>query len=490
MGYNKPMATPLEELKKIRREKHDKITALGIPTSAYSFEKKHSIKQCRESLDSSVQTAGRIMGSRGHGAISFFDLIDETGKIQLLATTSELDEKTAELVRLLDIGDFIGVSGQVFNTKAGEITIKIENLTLLSKSLRPLPDSWYGLKDKEERFRKRFVDLLLNQTAKKVLDKRWQIEKAVREYLWNENYTEVETPILQTLYGGTNAKPFTTHLNALSTKMYLRIAPELYLKRLIIGGYERIFEIAKNFRNEGMDQSHQPEFTMIEFYEAYADYHRIMDVTEGLIKSVAKKVNTTLDLEIDNHQIDLSGKWNRISIDEALKKYLDLDWETITEEEIQNILKKNNFQIPGVYTKNKALFTIFDHLVTPKLIEPTWVIDYPLDVSPLSKIHRTKSDRAERFEGYIGGREICDGWSEVISPIEQRERFETEQKNLKSGDQDAMPLDEEFLEALEFGCPPLGGIGIGIDRLVMFLTNTWSIREVIAFPLMRPENQE
>jgi lysyl-tRNA synthetase class 2 len=490
MGYNKPMATPLEELKKIRREKHDKIAALGIPTSAYSFDKKHSIEQCRQSLDSSVQTAGRIMGVRGHGAITFFDLTDNTAKIQLLATATELDEKTNELIKFLDIGDFIGVTGQVFTTKAGEITIKIETLTFLSKSLRPLPDSWYGLKDKEERFRKRFVDLLLNQEAKKVLDNRWQIEKATREFLWGENYIEVETPVLQTLYGGTNAKPFTTHLNALSTQMYLRIAPELYLKRLIIGGYERVFEIAKNFRNEGMDQTHQPEFTMIEFYEAYADYQRIMDVTEGLIKSIAEKVNGHLLVQVDDTKINLAGPWNRITIDEALKQYLCLDWETITDMEIKTILEENHLQVPGIYTKNKALFTIFDHLVTPKLINPTWVIDYPQDVSPLAKTHRSKPGRVERFEGYIGGREICDGWSEVVNPLEQRERFETEQKNLKSGDQEAMPLDEEFLEALEFGCPPLGGIGIGIDRLVMFLTNTWSIREVIAFPLMRPENQE
>jgi lysyl-tRNA synthetase, class II len=484
------MATPLEELKKIRRDKLDKIAALGIPVSAYSFDKKQSIHQCRQSLDKSVQTAGRIMATRGHGAITFFDLVDETGKIQLLATASELDEKTVELIKFLDIGDFIGVFGQVFNTKAGELTIKIETLTFLNKSLRPLPDAWYGLKDKEERFRKRFVDLLLNPAAKKVLDDRWHIEKAIREFLWSQNYTEVETPILQTLYGGTNAKPFTTHLNALDTQMYLRIAPELYLKRLIIGGYERVFEIAKNFRNEGMDQTHQPEFTMIEFYEAYADYHRIMDVTEALVKSVAEKVNGHLHLQINDRKIDLSGKWPRITIDEALKKYFGLDWETITDEQIKIILEENHLQVPGVYTKNKALFTIFDHLVTPKLIEPTWVIDYPQDVSPLSKAHRIQPNRVERFEGYIGGREICDGWSEVVSPIEQRERFETEQKNLKSGDQEAMPLDEEFLEALEFGCPPLGGIGIGIDRLVMFLTNTWSIREVIAFPLMRPEKQE
>jgi len=482
------MATPLSELKKIRQEKFQKIINLGFSGSAYSFDKKDSISSSRKSLAQKVQIAGRVIGIRSHGVLTFLDLEDETGKIQLLAAANELDEKTAELVKLLDIGDFIGVYGEVFNTKAGEITVKIEKLTFLNKSFRPLPDSWYGLKDKEERFRRRYLDLILNPEVKKVLDKRWGTEKAIREFLWQQQFVEVETPVLQTLYGGTNARPFTTHLNALDTDMYLRIAPELYLKRLVVGGYERIFEIAKNFRNEGMDQSHQPEFTMIEFYQAYADYQQIMDLTESLIKYTAEKVNGHLLLQVENEKINLSGKWQRITIDEALKQYLNLDWETVTDSEIKDILEKHNFQVPGVYTKNKALFIIFDHLVTPKLIEPTWVIDYPQDVSPLAKTHRSHPDRVERFEGYVGGREICDGWSEVVSPIEQRERFETEQKNLKSGDQEAMPLDEEFIEALEFGCPPLGGIGIGIDRLVMFLTNTWSIREVIAFPLMRPES--
>ena len=352
--------------------------------------------------------------------------------------------------------------------------------------MRPLPDVWYGLKDKEDRFRHRHVDLLLNPISKQLLDSRWTVERAIREFLWSENYQEVETPILQNLYGGTNARPFTTHLNALDTDMYLRVAPELYLKRLVIGGYERVFEIARNFRNEGMDQTHQPEFTMIEFYEAYADYHRIMDITEDLFKNVALKLNGNLKLKVEDKAIDLSGKWRRLTIDQALQEYAQIDWVTITDQEIKSILTQHKFKIAGVYSRSKALFAIFDHLVAPKLIQPTWVIDYPVEVSPLSKTHRSKKGRVERFEGYIGGKEICDGWSEIVSEKEQRERFENEQKNLKAGDDEAQPLDEEFLEALSYGCPPLGGIGIGIDRLVMFLTNTWSIREVIAFPLLRP----
>jgi len=354
--------------------------------------------------------------------------------------------------------------------------------------LRPLPDEWYGLKDVEERYRRRHLDLLLNPDVKATLDKRWKIEQAIRTFLWGEGYTEVETPILQPLYGGTNAKPFTTHLNALDVNFYLRIAPELYLKRLIVGGYERIFEIARNFRNEGMDATHQPEFTMMEFYEAYADYHRIMDLTEDLIKHAAQAANQSYMITIDGKSIDISGKWRRITVDEALKEYAGIDWQKISEEEIKARLEKAGVQVTGEWSRDKALFALYDHFVTPKLIEPTWVIDYPRAVSPLSKEHRTKEGRVERFEGYVGGKEICDGWSEINSGLEQRSRFEQEQRNMKAGDAEAQPLDEDFIQSLEYGMPPLGGIGIGIDRLVMLITNTWMIREVIPFPLMRPES--
>jgi lysyl-tRNA synthetase class 2 len=301
---------------------------------------------------------------------------------------------------------------------------------------------------------------------------------------------EVETPILQSLYGGTNAKPFTTYMNALDSDFYLRVAPELYLKRLIVGGYERVFEIARNFRNEGIDLSHQPEFTMMEFYEAYADYHRIMDLTEDLIKYAAQAVNSDYNLTVMDTVIDISGKWRRITVDEALVEYAGIHWDAITDEEVSQKLKEYSITVNGEYSKAKALFALYDHIVTPQLIEPTWVIDYPREVSPLSHAHRSKQGRVERFEGYVGGKEICDGWSEIISGIEQRERFDTEQRNMRAGDAEAQPLDEEFIEALEYGCPPLGGIGIGIDRLCMLLTNTWAIREVIAFPTLRSKSDE
>lgn len=483
------MSSREEQIIQARRDKLSKLVDLGINISPPSYLPTHTASQCI-SEELVLNLAGRIMGYRRQGKIAFIDLMDQTGRVQVFAALSDLGESEYEVIKLLDIGDFVGVQGVTFLTQAGALTVKTQKLTFLGKSMSPLPDSWYGLKDKEDRYRQRYIDLLLNQDAKQLLDKRWAVERAVREFMWSENYQEVETPILQNLYGGTNAKPFTTHLNALDTEMYLRVAPELYLKRLIVGGYERIFEIARNFRNEGMDQTHQPEFTMMEFYEAYADYHRMMDITEDLMKSVAQKVNGTLKLKMEDHDLDLSGKWRRITIDEALFEYAGLDWEKISDEEIKEVMATNKIKVVGVFSRAKALFAIYDHLVTPKLIQPTWVIDYPVEVSPLSKTHRIKPGRVERFEGYVGGKEIFDGWSEIVSEIEQRDRFETEQKNMKAGDDEAQPLDEEFLTALSYGCPPLGGIGIGIDRLVMFISNTWAIREVIAFPLMRRDSRE
>lgn len=481
------MATRQDQIITARKDKLEKLIALGVNVNPPVYKPTHKAAAC-VAVDMLVNVAGRILGYRRQGKIAFIDLSDDSGHIQILTSLTIMGEKDYEIAKLLDIGDFVGVAGKTFRTQAGELTIEAKVLTFLGKAMSPLPDVWYGLKDKGDRFRRRYLDLILNKDAKSVLDKRWLIERSIREFLWSENYTEVETPILQNLYGGTNAKPFTTHLNALDTEMYLRIAPELYLKRLIVGGYERIFEIARNFRNEGIDQTHQPEFTMMEFYEAYADYYRIMELTEALMKYVAQKVNGSLQLQVGEREINLDGKWRQITIDAAMKEYLHIDWETISEEDIQKIMRDNKIKVEGVYTRNKALFSIYDHLITPQFLDPIWVIDYPVDVSPLAKGHRSRPGRVERFEGYVGGKEIIDGWSEIVSEREQRERFETEQKNMKAGADETQPLDQEFLEALSYGCPPLGGIGIGIDRLVMFLTNTWAIREVVAFPLLRPEN--
>jgi len=309
----------------------------------------------------------------------------------------------------------------------------------------------------------------------------------VRRFLQDEyNFIEVETPILQPLYGGTNATPFTTHMNALDTDFYLRLAPELYLKRLVVGGYERIFEIARNFRNEGIDQTHQPEFTMIEWYHAYADYDVMMNTAEALIKHLVQKLNGSTMLQVYDQEVDLGGKWERITMVEALAKYADIQFEDLSDEEIQTKMRQNNIELIGEYTRGKAMFSLFDKLVTGHLIAPTWVRDYPRDVSPLAKKHRDNDKLAERFECYIGGKELADGWSEITDSIDQRNIFAGEQKRMRAGDAEAHPMDEDYLEAMEYGMPPLGGIGMGIDRLVMFLTNTWSIKEVIAFPTLRP----
>lgn len=482
------MAT-IDTLKKIRLDKLETLKKQGINPYPATSRRENTIADARESIGKSVAVVGRVRGLRGHGKIMFADLSDASGKIQLVLKSDIVAAEAFSLLPTVDIGDFLSVQGLVDKTEAGEISIFVADFQMISKSLRPLPDEWYGLKDVEERYRRRHLDLLLNPDVKSTLDKRWRIEQAIRTFMWGEGYTEVETPILQPLYGGTNAKPFTTHLNALDVDFYLRIAPELYLKRLIVGGYERIFEIARNFRNEGMDATHQPEFTMMEFYEAYADYHRIMDLTEDLIKYAAQAANQSYLITIDGKSIDISGKWRRITVDEALMEYAGIDWSTITEKEIDSLLKKSDIKVAGELSRDKALFAIYDHFVTPKLVEPTWVIDYPRSVSPLSKEHRTKEGRVERFEGYVGGKEICDGWSEINSGLEQRARFEQEQRNMKMGDAEAQPLDEDFIQTLEYGMPPLGGIGIGIDRLVMLITNTWMIREVIPFPLMRPESQ-
>ena len=476
----------IDELRKIRIQKLEELKKIGVNPYPATVKRDQTISQARTMEGKMVAVAGRVIGQRGHGKILFLDLVDGTGNIQVVVKSDHCDAKAFELTKLIDLGDFLSVQGEVGKTQAGEVTVFANTLQLISKALRPLPSEWYGFKDVEERFRRRHVDLLLNPAVKETIDKRWKIEQAIRTFLWGEGYIEVETPILQPLYGGTNARPFTTHLNALDVDFYLRIAPELYLKRLIVGGYERIFEIARNFRNEGMDATHQPEFTMMEFYEAYADYHRIMDLTEGLIKHAAQAANGSSVIAIDDKKIDISGRWRRMTIDEALLKYENIHWDNITEKEIRQRLSKADIKVAGVWSKEKALFALYDHFVTPKLIEPTWVIDYPREVSPLSKEHRSKAGRVERFEGYVGGKEICDGWSEITSGLEQRDRFKQEQKNLKAGDKDAQPTDEDFIQALEYGCPPLGGIGIGIDRLVMLITNTWSIREVIPFPLMRP----
>lgn len=474
----------INQLKEERLKKLEKIRSLGWNPYPSSYDKINTIKDCLKKEGKTVKTAGKLFSLRTHGNIAFADLKDETGKIQIFFQKKLLGENYKNL-SLLDIGDYLGVEGQVIKTIAGEISIAPTKYTFLGKSLLPLPHEWFGLKDIELRYRQRYLDLLMNHDVRKRFNTRTKLVTSIRKYLDSLGFWEVETPILQPLYGGANAKPFTTHFNALDQKMYLRLAPELYLKRLIAGGYERVYEIAKDFRNEGIDHAHNPEFTMIEWYESYADYHRVMDVTEGLFKHLAKELNSGTKMKIDDKEIDISGKWPRIEMTEILEKTLKINVEKMTEKELNAYCKKEKIEVLGGETKGQLIFLIFEHKIPETLIAPTWIIDYPEDVSPLSKEHRTKKGWVERFEGYIGGREICDGWSELTDPVIQRQRFESDVRATRKDREEAQQVDDDYLTSLEYGLPPLGGIGIGIDRLTMFFTNTWAIKEIILFPTLK-----
>lgn len=480
----------LQQLKEERLKKIAKMKELGWDPYPAHFEKKQMIGESRDMDGKNVQTAGKLMSFRTHGNIAFADIKDESGKIQLFIKKDVLGASTYKNLSLLDLGDYIGVTGTVGKTTAGEISIVIDSFQVLSKSLLPLPHEWFGLKDVESRYRQRYVDLLLNEDVRKRFNMRSRLVSAVRAYLDGLGFWEVETPILQPLYGGANAKPFTTHFNALDQKMYLRIAPELYLKRLIAGGYERVYEIAKDFRNEGIDHSHNPEFTMIEWYEAYANYHRMMDVTEGMFKHIAQSLYGNTIMQVEDKKIDIGGKWPRIEMSTILKEKLGLLVETSSVQDLVEYCKKNNIELIGGESKGQLIFVIFEHTIPQLLVEPTWIIDYPEEVSPLCKSHRTKKGWVERFEGYIGGKEICDGWSELNDPVIQRERFKSDVNAVRKDKEEAQQLDEDYLTAMEYGMPPIGGIGIGIDRLTMFFTNTWAIKETILFPTLRVKNKE
>lgn len=478
----------VDNLRQIRLEKLEKLKSLGIDPYPAATKRTHSIAQALESKGQEVAVTGRMMSYREHGNIAFADLVDETGKIQIFFQKKLLGGSFKNL-KLFDIGDFIQVEGQVGKTTAGEVSVIPNSFQLLSKSLRPLPSEWFGLKDTETRYRHRYVDLLLNPEVRKRFNTRTKMVTAIREYLDGLGFWEVETPTLQPLYGGANAKPFITHLNALDQDMYLRIADELYLKRLIVGGYEKVYEICKDFRNEGVDQTHSPEFTMIEWYETYADYHTMMDRAEGMIKFVTQKLYGGSSLQVEDQTIDVSKKWPRIPMTNILQEKLGLDIEKETATSLLTYAKKNlpDMQLVGGETKGQLIFAIFDHTIPKMLKEPTWIIDYPQDISPLAKPHRSKPGWVERFEGYVGGKEVFDGWSELTDPQIQRAMFTRDEKAARKDKEEAQHVDEDFLTAMEYGMPPFGGIGVGIDRLAMLFSNTWMIKEQILFPNLRKE---
>ena len=433
-------------------------------------------------------TAGRIMSMRMMGKMSFAHIQSGKDRIQICVRKNELGAEAFNFYKHLDIGDHIGVKGRVFRTRTDELTVLVSELTLLSKSLRPLPEKWHGLKDVETRYRQRYLDLIVNQDVKDVFTKRAEIINALRSFFLEREFLEVETPMMQPIAGGATAKPFVTHHNALDMELYLRIAPELYLKRLIVGGFERVFEINRNFRNEGISIRHNPEFTMLEFYMAYADYHDLMPLTEELFATVAQKVLGTTKITYQEQEIDLSPPWERLTIKEGILKYgkgiSAEDLETL--ETLQNIAR--SLEIDPELNKGKLLMEIFEGVAEEYLIQPTFVLDFPTEVSPLSKAKTDDPEVVERFEFFIAGREMGNAFTELNDPIDQRRRFEKQVAEHAAGDEEAHQMDEDYVRALEYGMPPTAGEGIGIDRLIMLLTDSASIRDVILFPQMRKEH--
>ena len=494
--------TDINVLIKRRYEELEELKKKGIETFAYSYETdsySDDIKKNFESFENKdVKIAGRIMGLRRMGKASFAHIMDQKGRIQIYLKKDDIGE-SYDAFRLMDIGDIIGIQGYVFKTKTGEISIHVKELTLLSKSLKPLPiakeaEDEQGNKvifdqfaDKELRYRQRYIDLVVNPQVKDVFIKRSKIITATRKFLDEKGYLEVETPVLQPLYGGAAARPFVTHHNALDIDLYLRIADELYLKRLVVGGFDGVYEISKDFRNEGMDRAHNPEFTMLELYVAYKDYEWMMNLVEEIFESVCQSVFGNLDFSFEGKQINFNRPWKRINYVEAIKDRIGVDILSASENDLKSLAKNIGIEIAGLRGKAKFVDEIFSQVIEPELIQPTFVVDYPLILSPLAKKHRSKDGLVERFEGYVAGREICNAFSELNDPIDQRKRFEDQVKMREAGDEEAHQVDEDFIRSMEYGMPPMAGLGIGIDRLVMLLTNQSSIRDVIFFPQMKPQ---
>lgn len=481
-----------------RKEKLNKLKELGINPYPHKFSPTHKSIEILDGFNNLenkiVCIAGRIMALRKMGKASFIHVMDDKGRIQIFIKKDNVGENIYDAFKLMDIGDFIGISGVVFKTKVGEISISAEKFDVLSKSIRPLPivkekegEVYDAFTDKELRYRNRHLDLIVNAETRSTFINRTQIINEIRTTLNAKQFLEVETPVLQPIYGGANARPFTTHHNALDQKLFLRIADELYLKRLIIGGFEKVYEMSKDFRNEGMDKNHNPEFTMLEFYWAYADYEDCMELVEEIIRNAAKRIG---DLKINwgKLKIDLSKKFEKKSFYALLEKATGVDLEKMDKSEMLTVCKDNNIDIEDNYNVGQMLDGLMSTLVEPNLIAPTFVIDYPKSISPLAKLKRDGSDNiVERFELFIGGAEFANSFSELNDPIDQRSRLEEQSKLRDQGDEEAQPIDEEFIRAMEIGMPPTGGVGIGIDRLIMLLTNNHWIRDVILFPTMRPE---
>ena len=480
-----------------RKEKLNEIRDAGIDPYPHQYEPTHTTNGIHEKYrdvndipdtENRVTIAGRIMTKRDHGKSSFAHVQDSTGRIQVYVRRDGVGPDAYLIYRRFDVGDIIGVSGTVFRTRTGELTINVDTVKLLSKSIRPLPEKWHGLTDKQTRYRQRYADLIMNPDVKEVFLKRTQIIQAIRDMLNDQDFIEVETPILQPIYGGASARPFTTYHNTLDQSLYLRIANELYLKRLIVGGFDRVYEFSRDFRNEGMDRDHNPEFTMLELYQAYVDYMDVMHLTENLIAKTVETIHGSTKITYQGQQLDFSPPWHRMTMIESIKKYSSFNPETMTEVELYTEAKTAGIELDGNESKGQIIAEFFDTYVENKLIQPTFIYDYPIEVSPFAKKKPENPEFVERFEFFVAGMELGNAFSELNDPIDQRQRFLEQAANLEKGDDEAFMVDEDYLRALEYGMPPTGGLGIGIDRLTMLLTDQYSIRDVILFPQMRPEN--
>ena len=479
-----------------RREKLDALIQRGTAPYAYRFDATHgsaAIQERHQALEQSgekVRYAGRLMTKRGHGKAAFAHVKDRSGLMQIYFREDVLEPEGFAFAMDLDLGDWVGVEGTVFVTKTGEITIRAERVELLAKSLRPLPEKWHGLTDVEIRYRQRYTDLIVNDDVRRVFRERAAIVRALRAFLDARGFLEVETPVLQPLYGGASARPFVTQHHALDMKLYLRIADELYLKRLIVGGLERVYEISKDFRNEGMDRTHNPEFTMLEFYQAYADYEEMQEVTQAMLLETVKAVRGETRLAFEGGTVDFTPPWRRLTIREAAAEGLGVRAADLPSEErqLRELAGRAGVSLDPAFGYGRILDEIVSVKVQPGLLNPTFLVDHPREISPLAKVKRGSPDVVERFELIIAGMEVANAFSEQNDPLEQRRAFEQQGRLRERGDEEAQMLDTDYLRALEMGMPPTGGVGVGVDRLVMLLTDSRSIRDVILFPHMRPED--
>jgi lysyl-tRNA synthetase class 2 len=502
-------ASSLEDIRAARLQKVEDLKQIGQNPFAYRWDVTHHTADLQEKyadlapgeeVETEVGLAGRILARRVFGKLAFFSLQDETGTIQLYLDKTTIQEAMGatdeqafnHLKQLTDVGDILGVRGTIKRTEKGELSIKVQQYAVLTKSLLPLPDKWHGLTDVAKRYRQRYVDLIVNPTVRDTFRKRALITTGIRRYLEDRGFLEIETPVLQAEAGGAEARPFTTYHNTLEMDLYLRIATELHLKRLVVGGFERVFEIGRIFRNEGISTRHNPEFTSVEFYQAYADYHDFMDLTEDLVATLAQDILGTLNITYQGTAIDLTPPWKRVTMHDLVKEHTGLDFHQFTtlDEAKAAVQPLNLHGVDDCDSIGKLLNEVFEQTIEETLIQPTFLIDHPVEISPLSKPHRSKPGVVERFELFVAGRETANGFSELTDPIDQRQRFELQAARKAAGDLEATGVDEDFLIALEHGMPPTCGEGIGIDRLVMLLTDSPSIRDVIAFPLLKPEREE